>query len=111
MHTFAVENEVAYAHYKLDITANGGLDGTKRNIVAISEWQFVTENDNAEEEEDDSTSTDTKLTVDTETVLGTAENDGGEGNLSLFDGNVNSKLCIPNATALWFPQSWNLLRQ
>ena len=42
-----------------------------------------------------------KKTVDTSTVKGSAALDGDQGILQIFDGSVDSKVCIANTTTLW----------
>ena len=95
--TFTVEgNKASYDWYKLDITENGGKDGTGRDIIQLSEWQF---SDKAVEKDENEP---TQIIVNTNKITSNhGDLTGGEGVNNIFDNSIDTKMCAVGTRPLW----------
>ena len=95
LYTFSINNENAYTFFKMEITENNGLDAWGGHRIQFAELQldYVVPGEEPAEP--------VKAEFDTTTVQGSANLDGDQGILKIFDGSVDSKVCIANVTTLW----------
>lgn len=94
-YTFTFKNDNAYSFYKFEVTANNGKDDWGYDLIQFSEFEFGYV--------DPTTITPDPIALefDTSTVKGSANLDGDQGILKIFDKNVGTKVCIANTTTLW----------
>lgn len=90
---FEVSNTTAYNWYKFHVTANGGESLTQFSGLALYEKDA--------DSDDKKVDLGTQYEFDLSTIRSSGTLSGGEGVLSAFDGNVNSKACIVNTNTLW----------
>ncbi len=95
LYKFTFDNDEVYSYFKFEVTANNGTDPWGFDLIQFSELSFTYIDPSEVEKEP------VAVTFDTTTVKGSANLDGDQGILKIFDSNVNTKVCIANVTTLW----------
>ncbi len=102
--TYKIDNETEYSYYKLAEMCHNQTDAVGLNITHMSEWKLMNAAETEEPEEDgedEEKEPAVQQTVDTSSVTGSAELNGSQGILQIFDNDVETKACIVNVTSLW----------
>ena len=95
-YTFNFDNTVAYGYYKLELTANNGVDPFGLDVFQLAEWELGFKSADAEEEEPKEENE--KVEIDRSTVTGTEDLGGGESKANLFDGSFETKMVARGKT-------------
>ena len=83
------ENTTEYLWYKLEITANGGVDDFGLDILQLAEFSVAVEDPQE----------DTRILVDTTTIQATEANSVSQSAEKLFDGDISTKYLTNNSSA------------
>ncbi len=104
--TYKFENTTEYSYYKLgDISCNG-VDNVGLSITHMSELKLMNtvlseEPDVTETPDEEPVSKAVLQEFDVATVKGSATLEGSQGILQIFDGSVDTKVCVVNVSSLW----------